>query len=113
MAPEGKTSLAVEVPMDPAASKAKNTDGFIDEVERKLTGYGFFKRRDVIGRHTYMLKNAYPVLTVDHQHHAEVALSFLKNFNNLYITGRNGLVQYSHIHDHMRNAMTWLETRQL
>ena len=113
MAPEGKTSLAVEVPMDPAASKAKNTDGFIDEVERKLTGYGFFKRSDVIRRHTYMLKNAYPVLTVDHQHHAEIALSFLKNLNNLYITGRNGLVQYSHIHDHMRNAMIWLETREL
>lgn len=112
MAPEGKTSLAVEVPMDTESSGEYNTEDVIDEVERKLTAYGFFESGDVIGRHTYMLANAYPVLSVGHQQHAEVVLSFLKNIANLYVTGRNGLVEYSHIHDHMRNAMIWLETRE-
>lgn len=112
MAPKGKTSLAVEVPMETPSLGAKDAADLIAEVEHKLTTYGFFKSSDVIARHTHMLANAYPVLTVDHQRHAEVVLSFLKNFRNLYITGRNGLVQYSHIHDHMRNAMTWLETRE-
>ena len=31
-------------------------------------------------------------------------LTYLATIKNLKISGRNGLFQYSHIHDHMKNA---------
>ena len=73
-------------------------------VQQKLAECGFFDDDQVLSKHHLVLKNAYPVLTKDTQAKSRMVHDYLTRFKNLTMTGRNGLVQYSHIHDHMENA---------
>ena len=105
MAPDGQTSLAVEVP-------CQNLKDWTDEavrdarveVQRQLVEIGFFRETDVLNCHVMRLRNAYPILDNQYKEHTERAFEYVRQFRNLRITGRNGLVEYSHIHDHMKNA---------
>ena len=111
MSPKGMTSLAAEVPTHSLNFDDDSLHTLMKNVEEKLISCGFFEPHEVLDRHVKLLPNAYPVLTLEHDKHAEVALNYLKTLTNLHVTGRNGLVQYTHIHDHMRNAMDWLESK--
>jgi len=104
MAPHGKTSLAVEVPHFSDDLNSLYIEKAFQSVQQKLAECGFFDNDQVLSKHHLVLKNAYPVLTKDTQAKSRMVHDYLTRFKNLTMTGRNGLVQYSHIHDHMENA---------
>jgi len=104
MAPRGKTSLAVEVPHFSDDLNDDYVNMAFQTIEAKLVKYGFFESSDVLFRDHLVLKNAYPVLTKKTEINSKIVHDYLNGFRNLTMTGRNGLVQYSHIHDHMENA---------
>lgn len=105
MAPDGQTSLAVEIPCQNL--KDWNDEAVRDvqvEVQGQLVDIGFFLETDVLNCHVMRLRNAYPILDNQYKEHTERAFEYVRQFRNLHVTGRNGLVEYSHIHDHMKNA---------
>tara|TARA_Y100001978_G_C23584735_1_gene380736 strand:+ start:42 stop:383 length:342 start_codon:yes stop_codon:yes gene_type:complete len=104
MAPRGKTSLAVEVPHFSDDLNDDYVNTAFQTIEAKLVKYGFFESSEVLFRDHLVLKNAYPVLTKKTEINSKIVHDYLNSFRNLTMTGRNGLVQYSHIHDHMENA---------
>ena len=65
---------------------------------------GFFVESEVLTCHVMRLRNAYPILDNQYKEYTERAFEYVRQFRNLHVTGRNGLVEYSHIHDHMKNA---------
>jgi|TARA_B100001093_G_C26710766_1_gene963326 hypothetical protein len=109
MAPHGKTSLAVEVPHFSDDLNDQYIETEFQTVQGKLVECGFFENDQVIAKHHLVLKNAYPVLTKNTQVKSRIVHDYLTKFENLTMTGRNGLVQYSHIHDHMENAFKCFE----
>ena len=105
MAPEGQTSLAVEIPCQ--GLKDWSDDAVWDvqrEVQKQLVDIGFFRKSEILDSHTMRLRNAYPILDNQYKKHTHRAFQYVNQFQNLHVTGRNGLVEYSHIHDHMKNA---------
>ena len=107
MTPEGKTSLVVEIPCqkgDPIWSKDENK--LTKEVLTELLDLSFFKEKELIGKKIYRIHNAYPILEVGFEDKITRLYQYLNTFENIDITGRNGLFAYSHIHDHMINART-------
>ena len=55
---------------------------------------------------TYKLPFAYPVLTVDVEDKVARLVDYCKQFNNMYLTGRNALFQYLHLHDLFKKGRT-------
>ena len=107
MAPEGKTSLVVEIPCqkgDPIWSKDENK--LTKDILSELLNLSFFKEEELIGNKTHRIHHAYPILEVGFEDKITRLYEYLNTFENLDITGRNGLFAYSHIHDHMINART-------
>ena len=105
MSPENKTSLVVEIPCFKEDSIWKNCDeGLVQKIKDDLINCGFFKQNDIIGNNVKKISNAYPVLEKGFENKVKPIFSYLASFKNLQLTGRNGLFEYSHIHDHMKNG---------
>ena len=74
------------------------------KIKDDLINCGFFKQSDIIGNNVKKISNAYPVLEKGFENKVKPIFSYLATFKNLQLTGRNGLFEYSHIHDHMKNG---------
>lgn len=105
MSPESKTSLVVEIPcFDSDEIWVKNNWKLVQKVKKNLIDCGFFKENELIGNNLRKLENAYPVLENDFETKIQPIFDYLSDFKNLILTGRNGLFEYTHIHDHMKNG---------
>ena len=105
MSPDGKTSLVVEIPcFDSDEIWIKNNWKLVQKVKKNLIDCGFFKEHQLIGNNLRKLENAYPVLENDFETKIQPIFDYLSDFKNLILTGRNGLFEYTHIHDHMKNG---------
>ena len=105
MAPERQTSLLVEVPCQPGdAIWQAEPDEVIAQIQPHLVQAGFFTPEQVIDTTLHRIHHAYPILTRNYRENLEPVRDYLNQFENLHLTGRNGLFAYSHIHDHMRNG---------
>jgi len=105
MSPKGKTSLVVEIPcFETDDVWDANTEKLVQKVKENLIGCGFFKEHELIGNNIRKLENAYPVLEKDFEKKIQPIFDYLSGFENLILTGRNGLFEYTHIHDHMKNG---------
>tara|TARA_Y100001968_G_C19413522_1_gene747663 strand:+ start:675 stop:2051 length:1377 start_codon:yes stop_codon:yes gene_type:complete len=105
MSPEGKTSLIAEIPCqrdDEIWQLDENT--VLEKIKCDLIKCGFFNEKELINGEIRKLFNAYPILENNFEKKIAPIFDYLSKFKNLTITGRNGLFEYSHIHDHMRNA---------
>ena len=104
MSPTNKTSLIVEVPCQPSDEIWNNQSQLIVDVKNDLVNIGFFEEDDIIDLYIHKISHAYPILAIGFEDKINSILNYLSRFKNLHLSGRNGLFQYSHIHDHMKNA---------
>ena len=104
MSPLHKTSLIVEVPCQSTDDIWCNSDDLLSKVKNDLIDIGFFVDNDIIDSCVYKIHHAYPILELGFEKKLDSILTYLETIKNLKISGRNGLFQYSHIHDHMKNA---------
>ena len=105
MSPKGKTSLIVEIPCQSSDSIwNQDPEEVTEKVKQQLIECNFFKPCEIIDAEVKKLYNAYPILEKDFEKKINLVFKYLKQFKNLTLTGRNGLFEYTHIHDHMKNA---------
>ena len=63
-----------------------------------------FAESEIMYTKLYRINNAYPVLEYRFNEKINKLRNYLSKFNNLKISGRNGLFAYTHIHDQFINA---------
>ena len=103
MSPESQTSLVAEIPYSSGDSVSLlSEEELVNKVKNNLTSFGFFKEDEIITHLVFNIPFAYPVLTKGFEKNYNVISRYLKQYKNLYITGRNGKFAYSWTHDMMR-----------
>ena len=105
MSPEGKTSIIAEIPCQKNDEIWKIDESeVVEKIKTDLINCGFFNSNELLNVQTKKIFNAYPILEKDFENKVAPIFNYLSNFKNLTLTGRNGLFEYSHIHNHMKNA---------
>lgn len=100
MSPPGKTSLVVEIPCQQEDDIWNlKIEEVIDLIKFKLIQIGWIKEEEVIDVWAGKLSHAYPILEIGYEDKIQEILDWIKNFNNLKISGRNGKFAYTHLHD--------------
>lgn len=103
MAPPGKTSLIAEVPCQNEDEVWKLSDAaLVQHVSRKLCDICGIKQAEILDQCVIRLGHAYPILEQGFEEKVQKIFTFLQNFDNLKLAGRNGKFTYTHIHDMMR-----------
>jgi len=105
MSPKEKTSLAIEIPcFSTDQIWNDNDDGIISIVKDKLLAINLIESDLIIESLVYRINDAYPVLEYNFEDKINHLSNYLSSFRNLKILGRNGLFEYSHIHDQFISA---------
>jgi len=107
MAPEGKTSLMVEIPV--SDFKLVNKNELKVEVLEQLVEANFFTDKQIIDVTFFDLPNAYPVLSVNNKIKVDKMLTELEKIDNLKTFGRSGGFSYVHLHDIFKFAKNCIE----
>ena len=97
MAPKGKTSLMIEIPVTEFNSLDKKVIKL--EIVSQLIEAQFFVQSEVLGINFFDLPNAYPVLSTSNKGKMDKVLLELEKINNLKTFGRSGGFTYVHLHD--------------
>jgi protoporphyrinogen oxidase len=107
MSPAGKTSLVVEFPCFRGdAVWSRDEDRLVDGLIRDLDEMGLVNESRIFASDVVRLPNAYPVYSRDYQAAAEVVLSYLGQFKNLWTLGRGGSFFYGHVHDFVSDGFS-------
>ena len=105
MSPKEKTSLAIEIPCFSTDQIWNDVDDkIISLVNDKLLSINLIKSDLIIESLVYRINDAYPVLEYNFEDKINHLSNYLSSFRNLKILGRNGLFEYSHIHDQFISA---------
>ena len=111
MAPNDKTSLAIEIPYSQGDNISMMTDDeVINMVKRTLIKEKLFKDSDVLDNRLIDIKNAYPILKVGEEGNIREVSSFLQSFSNQKLVGRNVEFDYLHTHKIMDKAKLLVST---
>ncbi len=109
MAPADETGLLVEVPCFVETELFRLSDeALFDRVQEELEGLGLLQRKDVLGWRHHHLPDAYPVYSLEYSANVETILNGLSEVKNLRTLGRNGHFFYSHLHDQMSFARSFI-----
>ncbi len=71
-------------------------------IRLQITDVGLIKEEEVIDASVIRISYAYPILEIGYEQKIQKLMAFLKNFDNLKISGRNGNFMYTHLHDMMK-----------
>jgi len=96
MAPEGKTSLVVEIfcfENEPIWSEPE--ESLTRRVVKRLAELGFIDEREFESAKVIHLRKAYPLYAGDYLERLEKVTGYLSRFENLQSVGRNGLFRYT------------------
>jgi len=96
MAPDGRTSLVVEVfcyHTDPVWTEPDRA--LTRRVARRLTELELVAENDVEDSTIVRLRRAYPLYTGDYRERLAVVFDYLRRLENLQTAGRNGLFRYT------------------
>lgn len=105
MSPKEKTSLAIEIPCFSTDQIWNDVDDkVISLVNDKLLSINLIESDLIIESLVYRINDAYPVLEYNFEDKINHLSNYLSSFKNLKILGRNGLFEYSHIHDQFISA---------
>jgi protoporphyrinogen oxidase len=105
MSPPGKTSLCVEIPCySDDRLWSMNEDDLAREISSHFLKLGWFGEEEILDYKITKLRYAYPVLEMGFEKKRQQIVSYMKRFNNLKISGRNGRFLYTHLHDMLRSA---------
>jgi protoporphyrinogen oxidase len=106
MAPQGKTSLCAEIPCDPGDTMWNNGEGDLVSLARSiLMDLKLVREGELIGSTIHRMENAYPVLDLKSEVAVTGLYDYLGKFQNLRLSGRNGMFLYTHMHDMLRFGM--------
>lgn len=105
LAPPSQTCVVVEIPCfaDQPIWVENDTD-LIGNVTRELERAGLIRGDDVIGGKVHRLRRAYPVLEIGIHEKLDELRRYLQRFVNLYVVGRTGRFEYTHVHDLLRQG---------
>jgi len=105
MAPEGKTSLLIEVPcFSDDELWTMEESGLSQKVVEQVVSLKLFDKTLIENCHVVRMPYAYPVLDVNYKARVKLIIDYISNFENLYNMGRGGLFSYSHLHDLMKDG---------
>jgi protoporphyrinogen oxidase len=98
--PPGKTLVCAEITGDRDDRHWRMEDEELAGIAiRDLETIGLIRREEVTGSHVRRVDCAYPLYDLDYRRHLQVLLRYLKRFENLTSTGRQGLFRYGNM-DH-------------
>ena len=110
MAPQGKTSLCLEVFCNPGdAVWNENPDGLFERCIGPLASMGFVSRGEVTAHLSEKVLNAYPVFKVGYKENLDRVLSYLAGFKNLTLLGRTGTYSYLNMDQVVEEAVSAAE----
>ncbi len=105
MSPKGQTSLMVEIPCQrDEPIWYQDESALLNEIAQHLIKANLFMEDELLDSCIYKVHNAYPILEKGYLEKTKPIYNYLSLFENLHLTGRNGLFSYTHIHDHMVNG---------
>ncbi len=81
-------------------------DQLIELGRQELAQTGLVKARDVIDGMVMRTADAYPVYNANYKEHLDIVLTYLGQFTNLELMGRNGLHRYNNMDVAMLSAMS-------
>ena len=103
LSPQGKTSLVVEIPCRLGDNIWEKEDKRLKELYADIFfRLEFMEEKEIINSVVYRIKYAYPVLEKGFSEKIQDIMDYLNSFSNLYLSGRNGMFMYTHIHDQIR-----------
>lgn len=103
MSPPGKTSVIVEIPCQEGdRSWTEKDDKLIRVVRSQLIDTGLIEEDKILDAVVVRMNNAYPILELGFEEKVQGIFTFIKDFENLRISGRNGKFLYTHVHDMMQ-----------
>ncbi len=95
MAPEGKTHIVSEFFCFEGDTIWNLSDAELTTTTMKqLQSLGLVQKDEVIDSCVVRIPKAYPLLEVGYTEHCNKVLRYLKNFENLHISGRSGMFKY-------------------
>ena len=107
MAPENQTALMVEIPCTPLDTICQLKDSeIIENTLKQLQPVCFINDKQIMETRVHRIPRAYPILETTSIGKVNALMQYFKLFDNLIITGRNGLFSYIHFHDIMAMAKT-------
>jgi protoporphyrinogen oxidase len=110
MSPPGKTSLVAEIPCDSMSEVWRLSDSeLIARLIRSLPPFFRISKSEILGSQVIRIPNAYPILEKGYEKKIETLMQFLDQFSNLTIAGRNGLFNYTSVHDMIRSGKELIE----
>ena len=103
MSPSGKTSLVAEIPCQTEDALWHADDNQLTGLFRShLLRIEWIREEEIIGSAVKRMRYAYPILEVGAEENVQRIHSFLQNFRNLKVSGRNGKFVYAWMHNMMR-----------
>lgn len=94
MAPEGRTSLLLEIPCDVGdATWRASTADLVERGRRELASLGFAVD-DVVGATSVRVEHGYPVYHLGYDDDRRALLREVARFRNVRVAGRQGLFRY-------------------
>jgi len=110
MSPPGKTSLCAEIPCFPS-DELWNMDEkkLVQNISSHFLKLGWIREEDILDYKVLRLQWAYPILEMGFEKKSQKVVDYLKRFDNLKLSGRNGKFLYTHIHDMVRFAKDIIE----
>lgn len=109
-APEGKTSLMLEIPCnfgDEIWNATENT--IYTKCLDDLDSVGIHIKGRVIDYFSTWAKNAYPVYSLDYKTHVNTLLDFVGRYENIITCGRQGIFKYMFMDQAMEMGITAAE----
>ena len=110
MAPEGQTVVVLELPCYSEDAVWNMPEATLQtEVWSALQHVKPIPQEEVIHYQIYKLPFAYPVLEVGFEENVARLVAYFETFENLYLTGRNSLFRYLHLHDLFKSGKEAIE----
>ncbi|MBI4665588.1 MAG: FAD-dependent oxidoreductase [Nitrospinae bacterium] len=107
-APEGRTSVMVEIPCNMGDATWRMEDGaLLERVLNDLARLGFNLRRNVTGCFSTCASHAYPRYDMGYRKKVDGALSAISTLRNLDTAGRQGLFKYVFMDTAMLMGRKW------
>ncbi|MEW6556599.1 MAG: FAD-dependent oxidoreductase [Elusimicrobiota bacterium] len=92
---EGKTGLMAEITCDVGDNIWNADKEFLcQKVIKELEEEGFINRADVLKYDILKVRNGYPIYNIDYEVRMDKITKYIENFDNLLISGRQGLFKY-------------------
>ena len=107
MAPKTQTAIVLELPCNQNDSLWHQTEVKLqDQIWQMFQDIFPIRSSEIQKQEMYKLPFAYPVLTVGFESKVARLIDYCKQFDNMYLTGRNALFQYLHLHDLFKRGRT-------